>query len=79
MDTHTQTHMYKLHETLHDILTYVYMHGQLYPNMQGSTHMHCLKETTDEEQNSSFTNSPSHAMSLAVMAYMHELMMIFLY
>ena len=32
---------------------YTYMHGQLYPNMQGLIHMHCLKETTAEEQNSS--------------------------
>ena len=37
--THAQNHMtlYKLHETLHDIHTY--MHGQLYPKM------HCLMIT----------------------------------
>ena len=33
---------------------YTHLHGQLYPNRQGlPDHMHCLKETTDEEQSSS--------------------------
>ena len=35
------------------IYTFTCMGNYVYPNMQGLPHMHCLKETTDEEQNSS--------------------------
>ena len=42
------------------------MGNYVYPNRQGLPHMHCLKETTDEEQNSSPSLETSHAMSLYI-------------
>ena len=53
------------------------MVNYVYPNRQRLPHMHCLKETTEGAK--FFTISPSHAMSLAAMAYVHELMTTIFY
>ena len=48
------------------IYTFTCMGNYVYPNRQGLPHMHCLKETTDEEENSSPSLETSHAMSLYI-------------
>ena len=74
VDTHactwTQNHMYKLHETLrmHDILTYIHTcMGKYIPTCRDW--LTCTQG--DNWWRTKFFISPSHAMSLAVMAYMN--------
>ena len=59
--------LYKLHETLHDLHTYI--HAIISQN--AGIDSHALPQGDNWWRAEFFTTSPSHAMSLAVMTYMH--------